>query len=92
MSVMALGLGATIASAQISFTDVTAASGAGHNTESYGASWGDLDGDGYPDLFTSNHRTRASLFLNMGNGSFVDVGAQTLDWLDRPHADQHDAS
>ncbi len=88
----ALGMGASIASAQIAFTDVTDASGAGHFSESYGASWGDLDGDGYPDLFTSNHRTKPSLFLNMGNGRFVDVAAQTLDWQNRQHADTHGAS
>jgi FG-GAP-like repeat/ASPIC and UnbV len=87
-----LGVGASIATAQIAFTDVTDASGAGHFSESYGASWGDLDGDGYPDLFTSNHRTKPSLFLNMGNGKFVDVGAQTLDWQNRQHADTHGAS
>jgi hypothetical protein len=92
LAALGLGAGASIATAQIAFTDVTDASGAGHFSESYGASWGDLDGDGYPDLFTSNHRTKPSLFLNMGNGSFVDVAAQTLDWQNRPHADTHGAS
>ncbi len=92
LAALTLGVGASVAGAQIAFTDATDASGAGHFSESYGASWGDLDGDGYPDLFTSNHRTKPSLFLNMGNGHFVDVGAQTLDWQNRPHADTHGAS
>ena len=47
-----------------------------HVSESYGASWGDLNGDGYPDLFVSNHRTQPSLFLNQGNGTFIDIGDQ----------------
>ena len=93
LATLGLGVGASVATAQIAFTDVTDASGAGHFSESYGASWGDLDGDGYPDLFTSNHRTQPSLFLNMGDGkTFVDVGAQTLDWQNRPHADTHGGS
>ena len=92
LAALGLGVGASLAAAQIAFTDVTNASGAGHFSESYGAAWGDLDGDGYPDLFTSNHRTKPSLFLNMGNGTFVDVAAQTLDWQNRQHADTHGAS
>src|SRR3954471_15953971 len=89
---LALGLGAAVASSQVSFTDVTHAAGVTHTSESYGASWGDLDGDGYPDLFASNHRTQPSLFLNQGNGSFRDIATQTSDWLKRPGADTHGAS
>jgi hypothetical protein len=66
-----LGVCASVASAQIAFTDVTAASGVSHMSETYGASFGDLDGDGYLDIYSSNHRTQDSLFLNMGNGHFV---------------------
>jgi hypothetical protein len=87
-----LGVGASVASAQISFSDVTATSGVAHVSESYGASFGDMDGDGYLDIYASNHRTMDSLFLNMGNGTFVDVASQTLDWQNRPNADTHGAS
>jgi ASPIC and UnbV/FG-GAP-like repeat len=87
-----LALGAAAASAQTSFTDVTTISGVAHTSETYGASWGDFNGDGYLDLFVSNHRTMKSLFLNRGNGSFVDVGAQVLDFQNRPGADTHGAS
>ena len=82
-------LGASDASAQTAFTDVTNASGVAHTSESYGASWGDLNGDGYLDIYASNHRTMPSLFLNRGNGTFVDVAAQTFDWQNRPSADTH---
>ncbi len=92
IAAIGLGLGAAPASAQIAFTDVTNAAGVAHSSESYGASWGDLDGDGYLDLFASNHRTQPSLFLNMGNGTFRDIATQTMDWAKRPGADTHGAS
>jgi ASPIC and UnbV/FG-GAP-like repeat/Bacterial TSP3 repeat len=58
----------------ISFTDVTTSAGVqGNAVESWGAAWGDLDGDGYPDLFTSNHRVPGRLLRNNGNGTFSDV-------------------
>ena len=78
-----------ISHAQIAFTDVSAAAGVAHRGESYGASWGDLDGDGYPDIFASNHRQQPSLFLNRRDGTFVDTGAQVLPWRNRPRADTH---
>ncbi len=58
----------------ITFTDVTAQAGvAGNAVESWGAAWGDLNGDGYPDLFTSNHRVPGRLLKNNGDGTFSDV-------------------
>ncbi len=84
-----VGLEVSVASAQIAFTDVTEAAGMTHSSESYGASWGDLNGDGLLDLYTSNHRTQDSLFLNKGNGSFVDIANQIQDWVHRPNADTH---
>ena len=89
LAAMALSLGAPVALAQIAFTDVTDAAGVAHMSESYGASWGDLDGDGYLDIFASNHRTPPSLFLNMGNGTCVDTGAQVQTWQNKPNADTH---
>ena len=88
----AIGMSASIASAQIAFTDSTNAAGVAHTSESYGASFGDFNGDGYPDIVASNHRTQPSLFLNMGNGTFRDVATQTMDWVNRPGADTHGAS
>ena len=78
-----LALIATAAEAQISFTDVSTASGVARTGESYGASWGDLNGDGYPDIFASNHRQQPSLFLNRGNGTFFETGNQVFPWVNR---------
>ena len=89
----------TSASAQIAFEDVSLAAGfANTNTETWGAAWGDLDGDHYPDLFSSNHRMRATLFHNNGNGTFNDVSAavdlsKTPGWTGgRADVDTHGAA
>ena len=78
--------------AQIAFTDVSRAAGIDRTGESYGAAWGDLDGDGYPDLFASNHREQPSLFLNRRNGRFHETGPQVLTWRNRSRADTHGGS
>jgi hypothetical protein len=41
-----------------------------------GASWGDFDGDGYPDLFVSNQNGPCRLFRNNRDGTFTDVAPQ----------------
>ena len=85
-------LATATASGAISFSDVSAAAGVNRAGESYGASWGDLNGDGYLDIFASNHRTQPSLYLNRGNGHFFETGPQVLTWRNRPRADTHGGS
>ena len=95
-----LGSGlASSAMAQIAFDNVSVAAGfANTASETWGASWGDYDGDHYPDLFSSNHRTRASLFHNNRNGTFTETSKQvdlshTRGWTGgRPEVDTHAAT
>ncbi|MBB4078756.1 hypothetical protein GGR28_001373 [Lewinella aquimaris] len=64
------------------FTDVTVGAGFADqfvNTlvraslgEKMGASWGDYDNDGYPDIYLSNSR-KDQLYRNNGDGTFTDV-------------------
>src|SRR5262245_15057707 len=58
---------------QISFSNVSTAAGITKRTVSYGVSWGDVNGDGRPDVFTNNHANRSSIFLNNGAGVFTDA-------------------
>jgi hypothetical protein len=81
-----------IVSEPTGFTDVTDTSGVAHVSETYGASWGDVNGDGFPDLFVSNHRTMKSLFVNQRNGTFVDIASTINNFENRPQADTHGAS
>jgi FG-GAP-like repeat/ASPIC and UnbV len=87
------------ATAQIAFEDVSVAAGLGNTaSETWGISWGDLDGDHYPDFFCNNHRTRASLHRNNQNGTFTDVSKQvdlskTPGWTGgRADVDTHGAA
>lgn len=56
------------------FEDVTQT--AGLKTDpgmTFGAFWGDVDGDGLPDLCVTNHLNDARLYRNLGKGRFQNV-------------------
>ena len=77
---------------QIQFSDVSNSAGSFFFGESWGASWGDINGDGCPDLFVNNHRELPSLYQNNCNGTFTDI-AQSVDgsgtWFNNPLFDHH---
>ncbi len=56
------------------FTDVTRTSGlAVPATSTQTAAWADIDLDGDLDLFVGNEHSPSQLFLNQGDGTFVDI-------------------
>ncbi|MFQ5789908.1 MAG: CRTAC1 family protein, partial [Acidobacteriota bacterium] len=57
------------------FRDVTEAAGVSHPTWGMGAAVGDVDNDGYPDLYITNIGPNI-LYRNQGDGTFVEVTAQ----------------
>ncbi|HEX5789028.1 MAG TPA: CRTAC1 family protein [Woeseiaceae bacterium] len=82
----------TVSHAQVRFDDVTDGSGLEYDGESYGASWGDMNNDGYPDLAVTHHRNPSSLYVNRGNGNFVDRRAGIDAWQATPRSDVHGAT
>jgi tetratricopeptide (TPR) repeat protein len=56
------------------FTDVTAQSGLTEPIRSSQAAvWADINNDGLLDLFIANESSPSQLFLNKGDGTFVDI-------------------
>lgn len=78
--------------AAIQFDDVTVGAGFSFSGETYGASWGEVNGDAWPDLFVSHHRLMKGLYVNNGDGTFTDHGAEVLTWAALPDADTHGGS
>ena len=54
------------------FTDVTAAAGVGHTGYGLGCAVGDIDRDGWPDLYVTNLGDNV-LYRNLGDGAFEDI-------------------
>ena len=77
------------AQSQDLFEEVTTQAGFSYVGESYGASWGDFNGDGRPDLWVGNHAQIPNLFINQPNGTFIDVVDRV--WPGRNRADTHGA-
>ena len=74
----------------ISFQDITNSSGISFFGFDYGAAWGDFNNDTLPDLWTSNHFSRGTLYLNQGDGSFTNVTSDVF--AQRPGGDTHGAA
>ena len=55
------------------FQDVTAQAGLARESYSIGAVFGDLDNDGYLDLYVINSGEPNILYRNKGNGTFEDI-------------------
>ena len=69
-----------IESGRLGFTDVTAASGIGTRLYGMGATVGDIDNDGLPDLFLTGYGEN-ELWRNLGDGRFADHTAPSgLRW------------
>ncbi len=61
------------AATAIEFEDVTTVAGISGKSRSYGACWGDVNGDGWLDLYAGNHSDAHSLYVNQQDGSFAEV-------------------
>ena len=85
-------LAVTVCPAQVVFDDVTEGSGLEYTGESYGASWGDMNNDGLPDLYVNHHRNPSGLYVNRGDGTFLDRGAEIDSWQITPRSDVHGAA
>jgi hypothetical protein len=93
LSIALLGMMATPALADIRFEDVSEKAGIAYTSPTVGASWGDFNGDGFPDLFVPNHRLEGNtpnLYVNQRDGTFVDVASSVLSVS--PSADLHGAA
>ncbi len=76
--------------AGILFKEVTGDAAIKHSGTSYGASWGDLNGDGWPDLWVGNHNSKPTLYLNKQDGTFENIIDQI--WSGDHTADTHGAA
>lgn len=75
------------ASGAIQFEEVSQRAGITRVGESWGNAWGDFDGDGYLDLWATNHKQKPSLYRNNGDGTFTDIIDEI--WDANPFADTH---
>jgi hypothetical protein len=60
------------------FTDVTERSGIGaYKGRAMGVTSGDLDGDGWPDIYVANDKTENFLFHNKHDGTFEEIAGDS---------------
>ena len=57
------------------FEDVTEEAGVGHTGYGMGMTVGDINNDGYPEIYVTNYGPNA-LYLNNGDGTFTDISRE----------------
>ena len=80
------------AAGQVQFQDVTTSSGIEYSGESYGAAWGDANGDRLTDLLVTHHRYPSGMYINLADGTFEDRGHLIDAWQLTPRSDDHGAA
>jgi hypothetical protein len=90
LNIILVGLWSPFAQAQIEFEEVTQDAGISYIGKSWGASWGDFNGDGWPDLWIGNHDNSPLLILNNIDGTFTDFTHIVTGYCD--YADMHGAA
>ncbi len=78
------------ASGDIQFEEVSQQAGITRSGESWGNAWGDFDGDGYLDLWATNHKHKPSLYRNNTDATFTNIIDEV--WHADPFADTHGAA
>ena len=76
----------------ITFEEVSNIVGIQYFGESWGSAWGDVNKDGLPDLWVPNHRNPDQLYVNQGDGRFIDEAANILGFEQKPIFDNHGAA
>lgn len=55
------------------FVDVAASAGVDYGDQSNCSVWGDIDNDGYLDLYVTGYNIPNAMYLNNGDGTFTDI-------------------
>jgi hypothetical protein len=55
------------------FVNVAESAGVAYQGRTYGVCFGDIDNDGFPDLFVAAYSQSARLYKNNGDGTFTDI-------------------
>ncbi len=70
-----------------SFMDVAPDLGLDYSQDTRTSGWGDINNDGYPDLYLGNNYEADLLFINNGDGTFSDMTmAYGIDNIQRPYS------
>lgn len=95
-AVVAVGLKVLVfdhyrASEPVLFEDVSPFSRISYKGMTFGASWGDFNGDGLPDLYLPNHGNPGMLYQNVGAGRFRNV-TDSFFTVEQLVGDEHGAA
>ncbi len=85
---LGLGIAPLHVYSEIKFRDVSKTAGINQSIPTAASAWGDVNADGWPDIWVSNHHgLPPSLYVNQKNGKFIDLHSALI--LEDLRADFH---